>query len=96
MLPMALRATRYTGRDTVPGMDRYAFEYGPLLLGLVGALDFKGRYIKISQDPLAPDPWLEPTSGGAGRFAVKGKPGYEFRPYFEIRDEVFTCYPVFG
>ena len=95
-LPMGLRVTKYTGADAVRGFDRYAIEYGPLLLGLVGSLDLAGKYMRVQQDPSHPERWLEPVPGQAGHFTIPGKPGYEYMPYYEIQDQVFTCYPVMG
>jgi DUF1680 family protein len=94
-LPMGLRATRYRGADAIPGFERYAFESGALLLGVVGAFDFKGKYVLIDQDPLNPSVWMQPVPGKAGHFLIAGKPGYEVMPYYEIQDELFTCYPAF-
>jgi DUF1680 family protein len=93
-LPMPLRVTRYVGADQVPGMERYAVEYGPLLLGVVGNLDLRGKFIGIQADPANPAGWLLPVAGKPGHFTVLGKPGYEYVPYHEIQDELFTCYPV--
>ncbi len=95
-LPMGFRVTRYSGGDAIPGLDRYAIEYGPLLLGLVGSLDFRGKYIKINHDPVDPSAWLVPVAGKPCHFAVRNKPGYEYMPYYEIQDQTFTCYPVIG
>jgi DUF1680 family protein len=94
--PMGLRLTKYTGADAVRGFDRYAIEYGPLLLGLVGSLDLGGKYMRIQQDPGDTARWLKPVSGKPGHFTIVGKPGYEYMPYHEIQDQVFTCYPVMG
>jgi uncharacterized protein len=91
-----LRVTKYTGADALPGSNRYAIEYGPLLLGLVGSLDLAGKYMRIPHDPGSPAGWLEPVPGITGHFTIRGKPGYEYMPYHEIQDQVFTCYPVIG
>ncbi len=95
-LPMPLRITRYQGLDAVPGHERWAIEYGPLLLGLTGPLDFMGRYTRIPHDPARVAEWLAPVAGKPGHFTIAGKPGYEYLPYHEIEDQVFTCYPVVG
>jgi DUF1680 family protein len=95
-LPMGLGVTKYTGADAVRGFNRYAIEYGPLLLGLLGSLDLAGKYIHVQHDPGDPARWLEPVPGKAGHFTILGKPGYEYMPYHEIQDQVFTCYPVVG
>ena len=93
-LPMGLHVTRYSGRDSVPGFNRYAIEYGPLLLGVVGNINFRGRYIKITQNPIDPSSWLEKVPGKPSQFMVKNMPGYKYMPYYKIRDQVFTCYPI--
>lgn len=36
-LPIALRLTRYEGLDQIPGHQRFALEYGPILLALIGS-----------------------------------------------------------
>jgi hypothetical protein len=95
-LPMPLRVTPYSGADRIPGMQRYAVEYGPLLLGVAGNLDLRGKYIGIQADAAQPAGWLLPIANRPGHFTVKGKPGYEYMPYHEIQDQVFTCYPVIG
>jgi hypothetical protein len=95
-LPIGLRLTKYTGADAVRGFDRYAIEYGPLLLGLVGSLDIGGKYMRIAHDPEDAARWLEAVPGKAGHFTIAGKPGYEYMPYREIQDQVFTCFPVMG
>ena len=79
-LPLALRLTKYRGADGVAGFDRYAVEYGSLLLGIVGSLDFRDKYIRIEKDPLDPETWMEPVTGKPGHFTVKGKPGVRVYP----------------
>jgi len=95
LLP-AMRVTRYTGADSVTGYERYAIEYGPLLMGIVGPLDFRGKYIFINQEPLDPTAWLEAVPGKPAHFTLKDKPGYACIPYYEIQDQLFSCYPVFS
>ena len=36
-LPMQLKLTRYTGLDKIEGHERFALEYGPILLALIGS-----------------------------------------------------------
>ena len=95
-LPMGFHVTKYTGADVVRGFDRYAIEYGSLLLGLVGSLDLAGKYMRVPHDPGDPARWLEPVPGKADHFTIPDKPGYEYMPYHEIEDQVFSCYPVIG
>jgi hypothetical protein len=93
---MGLRLTKYNGADSVRSFERYAIEYGPLLLGLVGSLDLGGKYMHIAHNPQEWENWLEPVAGKPGHFTIAGKPGYEYMPYHEIQEQVFTCYPVMG
>ena len=94
-LPVGLRVTEYAGLDTVPGCGRYALEHGPLLLGLTGPLDFRGRYIEVRHDPWNPTSWLTASADKEAHYRVKGKPNYEYVPYYEIGAETFSCYPAF-
>jgi uncharacterized protein len=94
-LPLWLKPTRYKGLDAVSGCERYAYEWGALLLGVTGALNARGRYLQIHQDPEKPGEWAVPMDGKPGHFYIKDKPGCCLVPYSEIGDEVFTCYPIF-
>jgi DUF1680 family protein len=94
-LPMPLRVTSYKGVEGIAGLGRHAIEYGPMLLGVAGPLDLRGKYIGINQDPVHPENWLVPMADRPGHFTIQGKAGYEYLPYHEIQDEVFTCYPAF-
>ena len=58
-LPMDFRVSRYSGFDKIDGYDRYAIEYGNVLLGVVGAFDFNDDCIEITNDPANPASWLE-------------------------------------
>jgi uncharacterized protein len=95
-LPVTPRISRYAGADTVAGGERYAIEYGALLLGVVGHLDFRGTCIRVEHDPLNLSAWLEPLAAKPGHFTIRGKPGYEYMPYHEIQEQSFSCYPVIG
>ena len=94
-LPMTVRGSRYRGSDGVAGFDRYAYERGPLLLAFAGRLDSHGKYMEMDHDPSRPQDWAIPVKGKPGHYTVRGKPGVELKPYYEIQDEMFTCYPIF-
>jgi DUF1680 family protein len=85
-LPMRLKFTKYAGLDTVAGYDRYAAEYGPVLLAAVMKNTEAGR--EIDFDRLTPDP-SRPLF-----FNVEGDSTYCFMPYWQISDELFTVYPL--
>jgi DUF1680 family protein len=86
-LPFGFRSTRLTGAEEIPGKERYALAYGPLLLALMGRGD-----VSVRMNPARPEDWLIPL--GKSVFRVKGNPGCEYRPYMEIGDEPFTVYPI--
>lgn len=78
-LPTDFQVTRYEGFDQVPGGDRYALEYGPVLLALT---------------PEAIRSALEPVDGEPLHFRVRGHPKHRYLPYYELNAEGFTCFPV--
>jgi DUF1680 family protein len=99
-LPFGFRLTRYEGFDQVNGYDRYALEYGPILMALVGPLD--ERFTQPDGQPcarlrVAPEGLpeaLEPVPDRPLHFAVRGHPEHSYRPYWEVSTETFTCFPV--
>jgi uncharacterized protein len=100
-LPMSFRVTKYEGFEDAPkkGMrrfDRYAYEFGPLLMAVTGPANFGGRYTLISQDPDNPSSWMKPVSSESGHFTIPGMPCHRVVPYHEIEEGHFTCYPIFG
>jgi DUF1680 family protein len=101
VLPMGFRITEYTGKDRITQyaryrLERYAIEYGPLLLAVVGPANFGGRFVRVHHEPGDPASWLVPVDGQPGHFTIAGMPGYTVEPYYELADETFTCYPVLG
>jgi len=92
-LPMELRLTRYVGLDKIEGHERFALEYGPVLLALIGSgsavLKVPGGHrhedilSRIKQDP---DRLLH--------FTIEGHPEFTYIPYWKVVTEPFTCYPV--
>jgi len=92
-LPMALRVTRYTGADKIAGHERYAVEYGPILLAAVGPLG-KPIPVTIHHDPAQVARWLKPQPGRPLHFAIDGDTQHSFLPYWQVGDQTFTCFPV--
>lgn len=86
---LGFTATLYTGAEEIPGKERYALCYGPLLLAAMGP-----SVVELTYDPAHPDEWLSPIPGKPGRFTVKGDSAHELWPYMDIRDEPFSVYPV--
>jgi DUF1680 family protein len=86
-LTFAFRLTRYIGADQDPTYPRYALEYGPLLMALLGASDLDATERDLPSR-------LVPSPETALHFAVAGKADAVFVPYFEVKLEPFTCFPT--
>jgi DUF1680 family protein len=93
VLPMDFRATRYTGFDKIAGHQRYALEYGPILLAAVGPLGPQVP-IRVAHDPAEPKKWLTPIAGKPLHFVVDGDSQHRFVPYLNVDGQTFTCFPV--
>ena len=91
-LPMELRLTRYTGLDGIEGHERFALEYGPILLALAGSdhavLRAGGRQPADILRRIKPDPDRPLT------FHIEDHPEYAYVPYWKIVGEPFTCFPA--
>ena len=75
----------FASRDA--SYDRYALEYGPLLMSLVGGTD-----LNIPSGNLIGS--LSPVSGSPLEFTVAGHPNCKYMPYWQIESETFTCFPT--
>ena len=109
-LQMGWRVTKYTGLTTVEGQDRWAYEYGPVLLAMTGAWDptlgggvewVQGEGAAI--DPTRPQDWteLDGSLGGPLQFRVKNAtvrdgPVVKLMPYMDVDEEIFDVYSVVG
>jgi len=92
-LPIQLKLTRYAGLDKIEGHERYALEYGPILLALIGSdnavLSVPGGkraedlLDRITQDPYRPL-----------HFSIEGHPQFSYIPYWQVVTEPFTCFPA--
>eukprot|EP00937_MAST-01D_sp_MAST-1D-sp2_P004229 g4229.t1 len=105
-LPMRLRASRYTGRTAVAGHERYAVEYGPVLLALVGApwnATIDSMLVRGVTRPGDPDSWLVPDPSVPLHFRLRLAGGVRaglsellWKPYYEVQDELFEVFPAFA
>lgn len=95
ILPAQLRLTRYMGMDQVPGHQRFALEYGPILMAAVGPPDavLKVRNGQYYEDLLTQ---LKPQPNQPLHFTLEHNPGIKYMPYWQIADQSFTCFPVVG
>ncbi len=92
-LPMDFRVTRYTGSEKIAGHERYALEYGPILLAVTGPLD-KNLAVTIRQRPENVEKWLKPKADRPLCFAIDGDAAHEYVPYWPITAQTFCVYPV--
>ena len=90
---MAFKLTHYEGDERVAGQERYALEYGPILLALVGSMDEK-LGATLAQSPGDLIKQLAPKPGQPLHFSIAGDAGHEYLPYWQVTNQVFTCYPV--
>jgi DUF1680 family protein len=92
-LPMDFRVTRYTGTEKIAGHERYALEYGPILLAVAGPLD-KNLATTILHRPEDVQKWLKPKADRPLCFGIDGDSTHEYMPYWLITDRTFCVYPV--
>lgn len=92
-LPMELRLARYGGIDKVEGHERFAIEYGPVLLALVGS-DNAMLKVRGSREYTGILRQLKPDPDRPLQFTIDGHPEYRYKPYWQVLSEAFTCYPV--
>jgi DUF1680 family protein len=94
-LPAEYHMTQYVGVDQVAGHQRYALEYGPILMAATGPDEWvelnvtsssKGAEGLIDQ--------LRPIAGQPLHSTIDGADGYVYMPYFEVGRQTFTTLPV--
>jgi len=106
-LPLGLRQTRYSGVSAKPGKERYALEYGPLLLAcsdgakvpaVIALGDAKTLVEKVTPRP--DEKFIFRVTGSAGD-ATGNADSKEtagataiFKPYFLVGNERFTTFPI--
>lgn len=90
-LPMPVKVTCYTGME--PGFQdgHYCLEVGPVMMT---AVNLKGEQtISLPYTPQQIGSKLIPIEGKPLHFKVQGVEGIEYRPYYELQDEYFSCFP---
>lgn len=91
-LPMEFKLTRYEGEERDPNHERYALEYGPLLMAVTGGQQ-EAVLAMHSKQLIAQ---LRPKAGSPLHFTIAGDERHEYLPYWQVQNEVFTCFPVIG
>jgi DUF1680 family protein len=94
-LPMGFTLTRYEGAERDRGHERYALQYGPILMALHNPADAQ-REPSLAIQPEGLIQGLAPVAGKPLHFTVRGAPSYEYLPYWEVEDEAFSAYPFLG
>jgi len=91
-LPMQFKLTRYEGLDQIEGHQRFALEYGPVLMAVIGSANamltasggqHEAILSRLQQDPFRPL-----------HFNIDGYPQLKYVPYWQVVSEPFTCFPV--
>ena len=91
-LPMAFKLTRYEGIERNPDHERFALEYGPLLMAVAGGQ----QEAVLAMQPEQLIAQLRPKADSPLHFAIAGDERHEYLPYWQVQDEAFTCFPVIG
>ncbi|MDR2848696.1 MAG: glycoside hydrolase family 127 protein [Bacteroidales bacterium] len=89
-LPMDLRFTKYHGADEDAQYERYAAEFGPILLACASHHQDDAGFVTLASltDNLLPDP-AHPL-----HFRIVGEIEHSFVPYWKLNSEHFTVYPI--
>jgi DUF1680 family protein len=87
-LPMGFRVMEYGGTEQIAEKKRYSVEYGPLLYAVVGGTELKaaGGVGELAKRFVA--------EGEPLHFGVAGNEGVKLVPYWMVKGEAFTCFPV--
>jgi DUF1680 family protein len=91
-LPAEFRLTRYTGVDKVPNHPTYGLEYGPILYAMTCEKDFRLTTPGPTAESLLAQ--LKPKAGAPLHFTIDGNDAHEFIPYWQVRSQRFTCFPI--
>ena len=90
-LPMKLKITRYAGSTETAEHNRYAVEYGPILLAAVGSNDVILR-VDGTAHPEEFLAQLTPKPDQPLHFTVARNQGIEYMPYWKVTNQPFTCF----
>jgi DUF1680 family protein len=91
-LPMQFKLTHYEGLDQIEGHQRYALEYGPILMALIGSDSAELK--AAGAQPEAMLSRLQQDQFHPLHFNIDGHPQFKYVPYWQVISEPFTCFPV--
>jgi DUF1680 family protein len=92
-LPMDFRMTKYAGLEQDPKHERYALEYGPILMAYVS---MEGRKSNIML-PVSPEKLINSLRAVPDKplhFTVNENNDFEYMPYLEVQNGSFSCLPL--
>ena len=75
------------------GRERFALEYGPILMALTGS-DNAVLKVRAGGEHNAILKQLTADPDRPLQFRIGGHPDYVYIPYWSVLGEPFTCYPV--
>jgi len=78
--------------DQIEGHERYALEFGPILLAIVGTADARLRTSGTSAQGLTSQ--LRTFPGPPLHFAIDGDSDHRYMPYYAIKEESHRQLPV--
>jgi DUF1680 family protein len=93
-LPFGFRTTRYEGsEEKFNDGQHYALEYGPILMAAV-RLSRPQNEIRITAKPEKLYENIALIPGKPLCFTIKSNENIQYKPYFEIQEETFSCFPA--
>ena len=101
---MGFRLTQYNGFTEIDGRNRYAMEYGPILLSYTGSSSSSnggeaqagGLLVpRIAIDPAQLVAALQPVAGQPLHWSVSGDMTRTYEPYW-LAAGALCCYPMIG
>ena len=69
-----------------------ANDNGPILMAVMGGQ----QEAVLAMHPEQLIAKLRPKAGSPLHFTIAGNDRYEFLPYWQVQNEVFTCFPIIG
>ena len=91
---MNFKATRYEGSEkNYNDGQHYVLEYGPIKMAAVNASDAQ-KEVSINTKPEKLIQSIKSIQGKPLCFSIEGNKDLQFNPYFELQDELFSCYPL--
>jgi DUF1680 family protein len=93
-LPVGFRISRYEGAEEKYNDGKhFALEYGPILMAATRVSNSQNE-IRINAQPEKLVKNMKPIPGQQLSFTINNNNDIQYRPYFELQEEPFSCYPA--